>query len=29
MSLSDTTPNARIKINNGTGFLTFGTTTTI
>ena len=25
---SDTTPNARIKINKGTGFRTFGTVTT-
>ena len=29
MSLSDIIPRARIKINNGTGFFTFGTTTTI
>ena len=29
ISLSDMTPKARIKINNGTGFLTLGTSTTI
>ena len=29
MSSSDVTPRALIKINNGTGFLTFGTETTI
>ena len=29
MSLSDITPSARININNGTGFRTFGTATTI
>ena len=29
ISLSDKTPNALIKINKGTGFLTFGTLTTI
>ena len=28
ISLSDITPNARININKGTGFRTFGTATT-
>ena len=29
ISLSDSTPSARIKINSGTGFLTLGIFTTI